>query len=155
MRVLILGGGGMLGHKLGQIYKDRFETWITVRSSFADYERFNLFAQEQTIGGVDAFDFATVVRAFHTAQPDVVINAIGVIKQLPEADDPTISLTINSLFPHRLASLCRASGCRLILLVQIASSTVGEAHILKRIFLMLKICMGEQNILVRSRENSA
>ena len=114
MKMLILGGTGMLGHKLVQAYKERFETWVTLRSEFHDYERFNFFERERTIGGVDGFDVATVVRAFHTARPEVVINAIGVIKQLPEADDAFTALNINSLFPHRLAALCRASGCRLI-----------------------------------------
>jgi dTDP-4-dehydrorhamnose reductase len=106
----------MLGHKLGQIYKERFETWVTVRSGFRDYERFNLFDRERTLGGVDIFDFDTVTRAFAFARPDVVINAIGVIKQLPTAKDPITALTINSLFPHRLAALAQATGCRLITL---------------------------------------
>ena len=30
MRVLILGGAGMLGHKLCQYFRPRFETWATV-----------------------------------------------------------------------------------------------------------------------------
>lgn len=116
MRVLILGGGGMLGHKLGQVYRDRFETWVSLRSSFRAHERFDLFARERVIEGVDVFDFDTIIRAFSVARPDVVINAIGVIKQLPTAKDPIVALTINSLFPHRLAALCSASGARLVTL---------------------------------------
>lgn len=113
---MILGGGGMLGHKLSQLYSQKFETWVTVRTGFRDYERFRLFDEKRTLGGVDAFDFATVERAFELAQPDVVINAVGVIKQLQTAKDPITALTINSLLPHRLAALCRASGARLITL---------------------------------------
>ncbi|MBC7910394.1 MAG: SDR family oxidoreductase [Pyrinomonadaceae bacterium] len=106
----------MLGHKLSQLYKERFETWVTVRTGFRDYERFQLFDEQRTLSGVDAFDFATVERAFETAKPDVVINAVGVIKQLQTAKDPITALTINSLLPHRLAALCRESGARLITL---------------------------------------
>jgi dTDP-4-dehydrorhamnose reductase len=106
----------MLGHKLGQIYRDRFDTWVTVRSSYRDYDRYSLFDSEHTIGDVDAMDFETVTRAFQAARPDVVINAIGIIKQLPAAEDHVVALTINSLFPHRLASLCASVGCRLITL---------------------------------------
>jgi dTDP-4-dehydrorhamnose reductase len=113
---LIIGGGGMLGHKLAQIYRNRFETWATVRSVLREYERFDLFESERVIGGVDVFDFDTIIRAFAIARPDVVINAVGVIKQLPTAKDPIVALTINSLFPHKLASLCQASGSRLITL---------------------------------------
>ena len=104
----------MLGHKLGQLFKARFETWITLRGSFRPFEEYGLFDRERVIEGVDAFDFDTVIRAFAAVRPEVVINAIGVIKQLPSAKDPFVALTINSLFPHRLATLCRASGARLI-----------------------------------------
>ena len=116
MKVLIIGGGGMLGHKLQQVFRDRFETWVTLRADADQYKRFNLFDHERTIGGVDAADLATVVRAFRNAEPDVAINAVGIVKQLPESEDPIAALTINSLFPHRLAALCRATGCRLITL---------------------------------------
>lgn len=114
MRVLILGGGGMLGHKLWQNFQSQYETWVTVRSNYRDYERYHLFSGERMLGGVEVFDMDSVTRAVATVRPEVVINCIGVIKQLPTAKDPLISLTINSLFPHRLANLCRAAGARLL-----------------------------------------
>jgi dTDP-4-dehydrorhamnose reductase len=114
MRVLILGGGGMLGHKLWQMYRDHFETWVTVRTSYRDYARFELFDPQRMLGGVEAFDFDAVVRALAAIKPQVVINCIGIIKQLPTARDPIISLTVNALFPHRLANLCLAGNMRLI-----------------------------------------
>jgi dTDP-4-dehydrorhamnose reductase len=106
----------MLGHKLAQVYRDRFETWVTVRSCFEDYERFNLFDEKRTIGGVDGMEFDTVTRALEIARPDVIVNAVGVIKQLPTSEDPIVALTINSLLPHKLAAHCRSIGCRLITL---------------------------------------
>jgi dTDP-4-dehydrorhamnose reductase len=114
MKVLTLGGGGMLGHKLYQVFNERFDAWTTLRAGLKRYERFNLFAPDKTIEGVDAMDFDTVIWAFAKAKPDVVVNAIGVIKQLKEAKDPITSLTINSLFPHKLALLCQSAGVRLI-----------------------------------------
>ncbi len=114
MRVLILGGAGMLGHKLWQAYRQRFDTWVTVRGNPRDYAAYQLFDPERMVGGVDAFDFDAVVRALAAVRPDAVVNCIGIIKQLPTAKDPIISLTVNSLFPHRLANLCTAAGVRLI-----------------------------------------
>lgn len=114
MRLLILGGAGMLGHKLCQQYRERFETWVTLRSDFRQCARFAIFEEQRTLTGVDCFDFDTIVRAVAKAQPDVVINCIGIIKQRPSAHDPLISITVNALFPHRLANLCRAVGARLI-----------------------------------------
>ncbi len=114
MRVLILGGGGMLGHKLWQVFREQFDTWATVRSSSQEYGRYDLFDTKRLLDGVNASDFDTVVQAFAIVKPDVIINAIGIIKQLPTAKDPLVSLTVNSVFPHRLAMLCQATGARLI-----------------------------------------
>jgi dTDP-4-dehydrorhamnose reductase len=114
MRVLILGVSGMLGHKLWQICRDRFETWATVRSSYQEYATYGIFESERLLGKVDVRNFDTVVRTFETVQPNVIINAIGIIKQLPAAKDPIISVEVNSLFPQRLARLCHASNTKLI-----------------------------------------
>jgi dTDP-4-dehydrorhamnose reductase len=113
---LIIGGGGMLGHKLYQVFQNRFETWATIRSDIEKYEQLDLFDRDRVLTGVDVFEFDSVARAVETVLPDVVINAIGVIKQLPSAKDPIVALTINSLFPHRLANLCAIHGSRLITL---------------------------------------
>lgn len=125
MKVLILGVGGMLGHKLWQVFQHQFDTWGTVRSSYAAYARYDLFKPTRIINGVDAFNFDSVIHAFALAQPDVVVNAIGIVKQLAETKDPVVSLTINSLFPHRLADLCRAEGVRLI---HISTDCVFSGH---------------------------
>lgn len=114
MRVLILGATGMLGHKLWQLARERFETWAAARSAYREYSKYDLFDPGRFISGVDAFDFDTVIRAFAVVRPDVVINSVGIVKQLPTSKDPLVSLTVNSLFPHRLASLCQAGGARLI-----------------------------------------
>lgn len=114
MRVLIFGGSGMLGHKLWQVFQERSDTWVTVRSNHSAYARYGIFDSERMLGGVNVFDFDTVMRAVAAVRPDVVVNAIGIIKQLPTAKDPVVSLTVNSLFPHRLAVLCQAAGTRLI-----------------------------------------
>jgi dTDP-4-dehydrorhamnose reductase len=114
MRILILGVSGMLGHKLWQVYQDRFDVWGTVRSGPHAYARYGMDDPKQLLGGIDALNFDTIVQALSIARPDAVINCIGIIKQLPTAKDPIISLTINSLFPHRLANLCQAAGARLV-----------------------------------------
>ena len=113
-RVLILGGAGMLGHKLCQSFRKRFDTWATVRSNFGRYATYGIFDPERSMGGVEVADFDSVVKTLSEVKPTVVVNCIGVIKQLKAAHDPIASLSINSLFPHRLANLCQAVGTRLI-----------------------------------------
>lgn len=112
MRVLILGGTGMLGHKLWQLFSQRFDAFATFRQSPANFA--NLFDPARSVTNVSANDFDTVTRAVATVKPSVVINCIGIVKQDAAAKDPVQSITINALFPHRLAELCRAAGARLI-----------------------------------------
>ena len=116
MRVLILGGEGMLGHKVFQVLSERFETFATFRNlrglwkTYPIYENVDSF---YTKGGVDVMNFDTVISAFAQVKPEVVINCIGIIKQIDQAKDPIISLNLNSLFPHRLAELCSATDTRM------------------------------------------
>jgi dTDP-4-dehydrorhamnose reductase len=117
MKVLVLGGDGMLGHKVAQVLADRHEvtaTFQSVRGAWATFPMYEHAPAERTLGGVDAISFDTVVRAFAAARPEVVVNCIGIIKQLEEANDPILALTVNALFPHRLADLCAAAGARLV-----------------------------------------
>lgn len=114
MRVLILGLTGMVGHKLWQAYRDRYEVWGTARTIPTTAAASGLFDLTRTICEVEAADPATVARAIELAEPEVVVNCIGIVKQAAAARDPIASITINSLFPNQLARLCRVRKCRLI-----------------------------------------
>lgn len=114
MRVLILGGSGMLGHKLWQTFAPRFDAHVTFRGSASAYAHTGLFDPARSLGGVSAQDFDSVARAFATVRPDAVINCIGIVKQDSSAKDPLTSIAVNALFPHRLEQLARASGARLV-----------------------------------------
>jgi dTDP-4-dehydrorhamnose reductase len=113
-RVLILGGGGMLGHKLWQEFRDRYDCHVTVRGDPARYAPLGLFDASRMLGRVSALDFDTVVQALLQARPEVVVNGIGVVKCAEAEVDRADSLSINATFPHWLAQRCRAAGTRLI-----------------------------------------
>lgn len=66
------------------------------------------------IAGIDVENNDSLVRAFGTLCPDVVINCIGVVKQLADANDPLQAVPLNTLLPHRLAALCKATRARLV-----------------------------------------
>ena len=125
MRILILGAAGMLGHKLWQIAQNRFETWATVRSSYNQYLAYDLFDSERLLDGVDVYNLDTVAQVFAKVQPQVVINCVGIVKQLPTANNPIASLSINSLIPHQLAELCQEVDARLI---HISTDCVFSGH---------------------------
>lgn len=113
-KVLILGAGGMLGHTLAGMYKTRYETYATVRQQPKNYQPYHIFNGVTLIGGVDAFSPQTVRETIAKIRPHVVINGIGIVKQLPEAHDAITSITINALFPHQTAQMCAEYDARLI-----------------------------------------
>ncbi len=113
-KVLILGGNGMLGHKLVQVFSEHFDTQTTVRKAPSHTNMSGLFDEHKIIAGVDASDIITVRTAIESSRPDVIINAIGVIKQLPSSKDVVHTLTINSIFPHLIAGLSAEYGFRFI-----------------------------------------
>jgi dTDP-4-dehydrorhamnose reductase len=114
MKVLVLGGTGMLGHKLVQRWQGRFDVWTAIRGRYSDYEKYSIFDRSKLIEEVEADRFASVTAAIEASQPDVVVNAIGIIKQLPSAKNTVTTLEINSIFPHKLAELAGEKSFRLI-----------------------------------------
>lgn len=114
MKILVFGATGMLGHKLVQVLGGRFEVWATVRRSLSDIERFPMFDRERTIEDIDVLNERSIAAAVDYAKPDVVVNAIGIIKQLRAAKDEITSLAVNTLFPLKLAAVTEKRGARLI-----------------------------------------
>jgi len=102
----------MLGHKLCQVLSADFDVSATFRTDSPQLQE--IYGPTRPIGGVDALAFDSVAKAVEIARPDVVINAIGIVKQRPTMHDPVLSISVNSLFPHRLAELCSTSHARLI-----------------------------------------
>jgi len=114
MKVLILGASGMLGHKLQQVLAHQFDIHVTLRQGFESYVRFNLFDRRRTVDYVSIQDFDSIIRAIVAVRPQVVVNCIGIVKQTAAARDPLISVSVNALFPHRLAQVCQAADSRLV-----------------------------------------
>lgn len=114
MRILILGGAGMLGHQLWRQLHKNHEVWVTLRKPFSHYSAFALFEPGRTLLVGDVTNPGALMGVFLAARPEVVVNCIGIIKQLKEAKDPLLSLTVNSVLPHQLAQLCALAGARLV-----------------------------------------
>jgi dTDP-4-dehydrorhamnose reductase len=113
-KVLILGATGMLGHKLMQVLPRKFDVTGTVRGNTARYKNHPVLDDMTLLSDIQAGNFDSIIGAVAQTHPDVIINCIGIIKQHLSAKDPIQSISINALFPHRLARLCQASGTRLI-----------------------------------------
>jgi dTDP-4-dehydrorhamnose reductase len=117
MEILVLGGTGMLGHKMFQQLRKRFpETYCTIRGSIRDpaLEHIELFQAGNVCEQVDAADYASLQRLLREQKPKVIVNCVGVVKQRKEAQEALPSILINALLPHQLAETCNAWGGRLI-----------------------------------------
>jgi dTDP-4-dehydrorhamnose reductase len=114
MRILVLGGEGMLGHKIVQrLASEHSETWWTVRSPKAALP-LALPRSERCLDCIDVTEWPPLEAVLRRMRPDVVVNCIGVIKQRAEAHNPILSITINALLPHRIAETVAGWAGRLI-----------------------------------------
>jgi dTDP-4-dehydrorhamnose reductase len=115
MKVLILGVTGMLGNAMFRVLSERADLAVygTARSNSAR-QHFSDNLSGRIIVGTDVENNDSLVRAFASVRPDVVVNCVGLVKQLADANDPLQAVPINTLLPHRLAALCQASGARLV-----------------------------------------
>ncbi|MFL3666584.1 MAG: dTDP-4-dehydrorhamnose reductase family protein [Verrucomicrobiota bacterium] len=114
MRLLILGGSGMLGHQLWRGLHAQHDTWVTLRRPATEFAAHNLFDKAKAIQFDDITDDTALERAFDQAKPEAVINCVGIIKQRDDANDEALTLRVNAEFPHRLAKCSGEAGARLI-----------------------------------------
>jgi len=114
MRVLVLGAGGMLGHKILERLAGDCEAVGTLRGSGEPYKVARALAGARLRLGVSVEDLGSVARALDETRPHAVVNCIGIVKQRQAANDPASAIAINALFPHLLAALCRERGARLL-----------------------------------------
>lgn len=115
MRILVLGVTGMLGNAIFRLLSESSDQVVYGTARVSDSKRF--FSKElasQVIIGLDVENHDSLTRAFAIAIPDVVVNCIGLVKQLTSASDPLQAIPINALLPHRIAALCQVAGARLV-----------------------------------------
>lgn len=115
MKVLILGASGMLGNAMIRLLAQDgdLEVFGTLRSA-PGRRFFGPALQGRLISGIDVANQDSLVGLFAELKPQVVVNCVGLVLQLAEANDPLQALPINAMLPHRLAGLCKLAGARLI-----------------------------------------
>lgn len=117
MRILILGASGMLGHKLLiGLRAAGHDVSCTLREdrSSSPLSRLPLFSGSKVFWGIDVIDWPSLRVLLRAQQPEVVINAVGIIKQRQLATSAIPSIQINALLPHQLAETLAPWGGRLL-----------------------------------------
>ena len=104
----------MLGHKLVQTFLPFTDVWASATDNGSDLIDISGLAPDRVIPHFDALDDADLALAFEKSTPQVVINAIGLVKQSSLMSHRELVIALNSLLPHRLASASEDMGFRLI-----------------------------------------
>ena len=100
----------MLGNAVVRVLSENSNLIVfgTVRAELSK-QLFTETIASHIFSGVDIEREESLTRVFLETQPDVVINCVGLIKQLSDFNDPLEVIPINSMLPHRLAKMCKGS----------------------------------------------
>lgn len=115
VRVLVLGASGMLGNAVMRFFAQSpdFEVVGSARSS-AIKQHLSPYIAGKVVIGHDVNNHDHLVDLFVRTSPDFVVNCVGLVKQLDQANDPLQTIPVNSLLPHRLSRLCEVAGARFV-----------------------------------------
>jgi dTDP-4-dehydrorhamnose reductase len=115
MKVLVIGATGMLGNAMIRVLSEKpdWQVFGTSRSE-SSKQLFNSSIAKHLFSNVDVEQCDTLIEVFNQIHPDIVINCVGLIKQLDDGKNPLQAISINALFPHRLAKLCELISARMI-----------------------------------------
>ncbi len=111
-RILVVGASGMLGHEAIRVLAPDFEVWGACRNpeTLPDLG----IPSDRLLGGLDATNPGDAYELLDMVQPDVVINALGIVKQRADARAAIPSIEVNSLWPHVLADACARADARMV-----------------------------------------
>ena len=112
--IFILGSSGMLGNTLLRYFEslNQYKVIGSIRGTNPPAE-LNIF-RKLLCNNLDVEDEENLFNVLSKYQPKIVINCIGVVKQLSFSKDPIKSIIINSLLPHKLSEICKSIDSRLI-----------------------------------------
>jgi dTDP-4-dehydrorhamnose reductase len=116
MKILILGGNGMIGHKIYQVLKSYFiETWVSLRYNKSCYEKFDFFDLNKILYNIDLVNLENLSNHLNILNPDIIINAAGITIRRGVNNELSKTIRLNSVLPHFLEEWGTASiGTRII-----------------------------------------
>jgi dTDP-4-dehydrorhamnose reductase len=103
MKILILGAGGMIGHKMYEVLSKQYpDTYSCFRKPFEQYKAFNLFDPNKVLEKIDVQPFEQLENALNELRPNVILNCVGITLRKEEIKDLNYCLEVNSFLPQRL-----------------------------------------------------
>ena len=87
MKVLILGGSGMIGHNFFLSWRQRHDVRVTLKEGHKDYLSYGFYNQKNSFFNCDATTTEKLIEVIDSFEPDCIVNCIGVTKQLCSQDN--------------------------------------------------------------------
>lgn len=105
----------MLGNALYRFFSvcENHVTYGTSRSTYLA-QVLPAALRQNIIQDINVENESSVIQLLTRLEPSVVINCVGLVKQLAEANDAIAAIKINALLPHQLARYCQQVNARLI-----------------------------------------
>ena len=115
MKILILGGNGMIGHKLYQVISKKYpNTWVLFKKKYELVQNNLLYKKDFVIDDFDVCDFSRLIQLLNNLKVDIIINAIGLTIRRNVYEIQSKSILINSVLPHVLNEWVISNDKRLI-----------------------------------------
>lgn len=113
--VFVLGASGMLGNAMLRVLgaDARYDVQGVVRNAKLAKSCMPACAP-RTVGGFDAYCPATLEPILADSEAPVLVNCVGVVKQLDDGNRVLTAAPINSLLPHRLVEIAERRGGRVV-----------------------------------------
>jgi dTDP-4-dehydrorhamnose reductase len=103
MRILILGGNGMIGHKMYQVLIEDFpDTWVVLRQRLDVLSCHGFFKNGNVIDSFDLTEFDRLKTLLNDLNPDIIINTAGITIRRGVNESVYRSIMTNSVLPHFL-----------------------------------------------------
>jgi len=107
MRILVLGGLGMIGHQIYSTLSKEFnQVKVCIRKSAAYTLKFGVFNPTHIIDNIDLLHQKSLEMALKNVNPDIVINCSGSTLAKTKEISPSDVIELNALFPQRLYEWC-------------------------------------------------
>lgn len=114
MKILVLGVSGMLGSSIFRSFNDRKKNVYGTLRNEKYLQYFDKKYMDRLVSNCDVNDFDKLQNTILSIKPDVIINCVGLIKQVSQAHDSVDMININALLPHKLKNVATSAGARLI-----------------------------------------
>jgi dTDP-4-dehydrorhamnose reductase len=105
IKILILGSTGLLGSTLLKYFskKNNFECYGAIRKKLDTIKLKNI--KNVKLYKINYKKKRDIIKVFNQIKPDLIINCIGIIKQLTKKNKTSEIIRVNSFLPHYLAEI--------------------------------------------------